>query len=252
MTPYYADSMVTLYHGDCRELLPSIDSTGVSCVIADPPYGETSLAWDRWPTGWVGSISVCVPRAASLWCFGSMRMFLDHGYGEFPGWSFAQEVVWEKHNGSSFHADRFKRVHELATHWYRGPWADVFKAPVTTPDALKKVSRRKRRPAHMGDIGNTTFVSEDGGPRLMRSVIYCRSEHGRAQNETQKPIGIVSPLIRYSCPPDGVVLSPFAGAGTDLVVAKALGLRAIGIELRESQCEIAAERCRQEVLELGA
>ena len=57
MRPYYADSMVTLYHGDCREVLPSIDVSGVSCVIADPPYGETTLEknasceWcDRGPT----------------------------------------------------------------------------------------------------------------------------------------------------------------------------------------------------------
>ncbi len=57
----------------------------------------------------------------SLWCFGSLRFWLteDRKFTDV-GWRYAQEVVWEKHNGSGFHADRFKRVHELAVHWYRG------------------------------------------------------------------------------------------------------------------------------------
>lgn len=252
MRPYYSDSLVTLYHGDCREVLPKIDCAAVSCVIADPPYGETSLEWDSWPEGWVGATANAVPRAASLWFFCSMRLLMmrERAFAH-SGWLFAQDIVWEKHNGSGFHADRFKRVHEYATHWYRGWWGDVFKAPVTTPDATARTVRRKRRPAHTGNIGAAAYTSEDGGPRLMRSVIYCRSEHGRAQNETQKPVGIVEPLVRYSARPGSAVLSPFAGSGTDLVVAKALGLRAIGIESREAQCEVAAERCRQEVLDFG-
>lgn len=51
-TPYYADEQVTLYLGDCREVLPALGVTA-DCIVADPPYGETSLAWDRWPDGWL-------------------------------------------------------------------------------------------------------------------------------------------------------------------------------------------------------
>jgi site-specific DNA-methyltransferase (adenine-specific) len=157
-------------------------------------------------------------------------------------------VIWEKHNGSSFHADRFKRIHENAVQFYRGQWADVFKSPVTTPDAVKKVSRRKKRPAHMGDIGLTTFISHDGGPRLMTSVIYARSCHGYAEHPTQKPLEILEPLIRYSVPPGGSVMDPFMGSGSTLVVAKRLGLSAVGIEIEERFCEIAAKRLSQQVL----
>ena len=72
--PYYQDESVTLYLGDCREVLPALDVTA-DCIIADPPYGETSLAWDRWPDGWTG---VAAAASRSMWCFGSLRMYLEH------------------------------------------------------------------------------------------------------------------------------------------------------------------------------
>ena len=135
MTPYYDRGGVTLWHGDCRDVLTALDLT-VDCVVADPPYGETSLAWDRWPDGWP---ALAATVASSMWCFGSMRMFLDRA-GEFADWKLSQDVVWEKHNGSGFHADRFRRIHEHATHWYRGDWSDVHHdAPVTNDATARSV-----------------------------------------------------------------------------------------------------------------
>lgn len=244
MQPYYSDGAVTLYHGDCREVLPTL---AADVTITDPPYGQTSLAWDRWVTGWLDLIP-----DAPLWCFGSLRMFMDRA-GEFTaaGWHLAQDVVWRKHNGSSFHNDRFRRIHEQVAHFYRGEWAEQYRDVQTTPDATPSVVRHKCRPTHMGVMADN-YRSEDGGPRLMLSVIEARSEHGRAEHPTQKPLGIVSPLIAYSCPPEGTVLDAFAGSGTTLVAAKNLGRRAIGIEVDERYCEIAARRLSQEILPLGA
>jgi site-specific DNA-methyltransferase (adenine-specific) len=248
--PYYQDDLVTLYQGDVREILPSLSLPDLSCVLADPPYGETSLTWDRWVPGWPSFVFDHLRDGISLWCFGSTRMFMRHAT-EFAFWRLAQDVVWEKHNGSNSAADRFRRVHEMALHWYRGEWSQVYAAPVYTPDATKRTVRRKKRPPQWGEIGEHTYTSEDGGPRMMRSVIYARSEHGRAENETQKPIAIVRPLVEHSCPVGGLLLSLFSGSGTDLVTAKQLGRRAVGIELREGQCEIAARRLSQNVLDFG-
>lgn len=252
MTPYFEQGGIRIFHGDSRELAAGLAAEDVRCIIADPPYGETSLEWDRWPDGWPGALAAAFPAfALSLWCWGSFRMFMERGHEIAQCWTLSQDIVWEKHNGSGFAADRFKRVHEIAVQWYRGPWGGVFKEPQVTNDAVERQLRRKRRPAHTGNIGATAYLSEDGGPRLMRSVFHVRSEHGRAVNPTQKPIGVIEPLIRYSVPRDSVVLEPFMGSGTGLVVAKSLGLRAIGIDVRESQCEAAANRVCQE-LALGA
>lgn len=239
LKPFYQDELVTLYNGDAMELMPHLPK--VHAVITDPPYGETSLDWDRWPDGWPALAATLAPQ---MWCFGSMRMFLDKR-SDLEDWKLAQDIIWEKHNGSSSSADRFRRVHELALHFYRGDWKPLFKQPQYTNDATARAVRRKKRPAHWGDIGASDYVSEDGGPRLMRSVIFARSCHGYAVNETQKPEDIVAPLVQYSVPPGGTLLDCFAGSGTMLAVARKTGRKAIGIEKRRSQCELIVDRLRQ-------
>ena len=241
MKPYYADDLVTLHLGDCREVLPALNITA-DCIVADPPYGETALPWDRWPDDWL-DVAATVTR--SLWCFGSLRMFLDRR-DEFAGWRLSQDVIWEKHNGSGLRNDRFKRVHEQPAHWYRGDWGGVYHETPTTADETAKTLRHKSKPLHWKDSGE--YASEDGGPRLMRSVIAVRSMHGRAIHPTEKPTGILTPLIAYACPTGGLVVDPFAGSGSTLDAARAAGRRAIGVEIDERYCETAARRLSQMVL----
>lgn len=247
--PFYQDSAVTLYHGDAMELAPRL-GVFADAVITDPPYGETSLDWDVWPKGWP---AVAGKLAPSLWCFGSFRMFWEQR-DQFEGWNLAQEIVWEKHNGSGLHADRFRRVHELATQFYQGQWEDVYKRP---PE-IEIVENRKRglltrgqKPEHFGAVESGSGYTYDG-TRLMRSVIPVRSCHGHAVNETQKPEGIVRPLVLYSVPVGGLVIDLFAGSGTTLAVSRQHGRRAIGIEKRESQCEEIVKRLAQQTMQFEA
>lgn len=230
----------TLYLGDCRAVLPEIEA---DACITDPPYGVTSLEWDKPINGW----SEMLP-CRSLWCFGSMRFFMA---ARFPGWTYAQEVIWEKHNGSNSMADRFRRLHEIAVHFYRGPWADLYKSPVTTADATARSVRRKRRPPHWNDIGAHQYESQDGGPRLMGSVIYARSCHGYAVHPTQKPVEILRPLIEYSCPPGGTVLDPFGGSFSTAVAALSLGRKFLGIEVDPERFEVGCENLRQSLRQQG-
>ncbi len=237
--PYYEDEAVTLYHGDALALLPLLPKA--DAVVTDPPYGETSLEWDVWPDGWP---DVAALVADQMWCFGSLRMFLDRR-DDLAGWKLAQDVVWEKHNGANLFNDRFRRVHELALHFYRGDWRELHKEPQYTNDATKRTARRKGRPEHWGALGDGAYQSQDGGPRMVGSVIYARSCHGYAVNETQKPEDIVAPLLQYSVPPGGLVVDCFAGSGTTGAVARKTGRRAILIEKRESQCRAIAQRLAQ-------
>lgn len=242
--PYYADDNVTLYCGRMEDVLPGL-GVRPDLVVADPPYGETSLAWDRWPVGWPALVA---EYASSMWCFGSMRMFLDRR-DEFSAWRLSQDVVWEKHNGTGFAADRFKRVHEVATHWYRGDWSLIHHdCPRVPYVGASKSARRNPPPPHTGAIGAYTY--EDDGTRLTRSVLRAPSVRGGI-HQTEKPIGLLEPLISYGCPPGGLVLDPFAGSCSTLVAARNLGRRAIGIEAREEQCETAVRRLAQDVLPLG-
>ncbi len=247
LKPFYQAEEITLYHGDCRDILPLLPP--VDALVTDPPYNETALDWDTWPTGWP---SLIVPLTRSFWCFGSFRMFWERRE-EFSEWTFSQDVIWEKHNGSSFHSDRFKRVHETMIHLYRGPWADIHKSPpvvTVTEDERRQKSRNLRRGQllqHLDHIEAGTGYEYDG-KRIMRSVIPVRSCHGHAVNETQKPEGIVAPLLEYCVPPGGTVLDCFAGSGTVLAVARRQGKQAIGIEKRESQCQEIVRRLSQKEL----
>lgn len=248
MTPYYTDDRVQLYLGDCREVLPALGVTA-DLVVADPPYGETSLAWDTWPEEW---LQVAAGVAQSLWCFGSMRMFLQRGR-EFDdaGWKLSQDVVWEKPVGSGFAADRFRRVHETAAHWYRGPWTEVHhdapREPYSGPPMHHGHHGVKRAGvAHTGTIGSEPWV--DDGTRLMRSVI--KAPQVRGGHPTEKPTALLELLIAYGCPPGGLVVDPMAGSGSTLDAARQSGRRAIGVEAHEPYCEAAAKRLAQDVLPL--
>jgi site-specific DNA-methyltransferase (adenine-specific) len=237
----------TILLGDCREVLLSLAAGSVDACITDPPYGDTSLDWDRQVQGWVPAVARVLKPAASFWVFGSMR-FLAPLFAEMEanGFRYSQDIVWEKQNGTGFHTDRFRRVHEHAVLFYRGAWSDVYHDTQYTNDALAKTVRRKTSPAHTGRIDAGHYVSHGGGPRMQRSVMQVRNEHGRAVHPTKKPVDLLRPLIRYSVPPGGLVVDPFAGSGSTLIAAHAEGRSAFGVERDDRHFGIASTRLEEE------
>ena len=248
-TPYYQDETVTLYHGRFEDVLPTLNITA-DLIVTDPPYGETSLAWDTWPKGWP---TLAAQHARSMWCFGSMRMFLTQR-DEFSDWRLSQDIVWAKPRGSSTTADRFSRSHEHALYWYRGNWSEIHHDPprIAYHGPPVSVPRGASRPNDGGRVresmvARTPYV--EIGTRLMLSVIPGKAGDPRhILNPTQKPLTVLEPLIHYGCPVGGLVLDLFAGSASTLVAARNTGRRAIGIEAREDQCEQAANRLSQGIL----
>jgi site-specific DNA-methyltransferase (adenine-specific) len=249
--PFYEDESVRLLLGDMREVLPRLDVTPDAAVL-DPPYGETSASWDRWVDGWPAVVGSVLPSSASLWCFGSTRMFLEHAQ-DFEGWKYAQEQLWIKRNGTGPGSrDRLSKVHEWAVHWYRGRWSDLHheweREPVDGPD--KGYVRRLAPAAEHRREGRLSAWTDDG-MRLRRSVVEAPSVRFEKRHQDEKPLATVLPLVRECVPPGGLVLDCFAGACTTGVAAKILGRRAVLVEADEETCEKAAVRLSQGVLELG-
>lgn len=236
-----------IHVGDCREILPAMAAAIADCCITDPPYGDTSLEWDSICPGWIEHVARALKPAASIWVFGSMR-FLAPMFAEMAAHDFrySQDIVWKKQNGTGFHNDRFRRVHEHAVMFYRGAWGGVYHEAQYTNDARAKVVRRKARPAHTGHIDAGHYVSEDGGPRLMRSVMEVRNEHGRAIHPTQKPLELLLPMIRYSCPAGGTVLDPFAGSASTGAAAAIEGRMSVLIEKDPATAAAAQQRLDNE------
>ncbi len=243
---YWADETCSLYLGDCREILPALGVTA-DLIVADPPYSCTPLAWDRWPDGWL-EVAASVTR--SMWCFLPLRQFAEPPYRgiEFraAGWKLSQDSVWEKGNGGGVAADRFRRVHENMTHWYRGLWRDIYHVTPRVAATPEQMARNGTAPkirasaAHLGKYGRQSW--REDGTRLIRSVVKAKSRRGLAIHETEKPPDLLSPLIEYACPPGGLLIDPFAGSCSSLMTARMTGRHAIGIESREAQAEQAIRR----------
>lgn len=234
------DGRVRLFLGDCRDVLPRLEP--VDLVLTDPPYGETSLSWDR-VFEWLSLVRPVLKDSGSVWCFGSLKFFMRMACS-IDGWTVAQDLVWEKHNGSNAFKDRFRRVHEQAIQLYKddAPWAHVMKNPQFTNDAVARTVRRKAQIPQWGEIHEAGYETVDGGPRLMRSVLFCRSCHGTAEHPTQKPIEVALAPIAYSSNAGDTVLDNFMGSGTFGVASVRLGRSFVGIESHPEYFEVAKRR----------
>lgn len=242
-----------LLNADCRRAMPEYGP--FDCIIADPPYGDTSLPWDKMVRGWEKVAASALKPTGSMWIFGSLRFFmLAHRPIRAAGLRVTQEIVWEKHNGSGFHADRFKRVHELVVQVIRSDakWSSVYNDVQKTNDATARTVRRKKRPPHTGHIEAASYVSEDGGPRIMRSVIFERSCHGRAIHPTEKPVPLLETLIRTSCPEGGTVGDFFAGSGSVGEACQNTRRNYVGCEIDPVYAARAEARLRQNLFGCAA
>ena len=236
--------MMRLLHGDCREIMEN--EGPFDLIIADPPYGDTSLTWDHQVEGWLHTAYYRLKPSGSIWMFGSMRSFMSVGFAVAQaGLRYAQDIVWEKHNGSGLHADRFKRVHEHVVQFYRAnvAWSQVWNEVQTTADATARTVRRKSTPAHhMGRRAKSSYQSVNGGPRIMRSVIAIPSCHGHAIHPTEKPVDLLQILIRTSCPAGGLVGDFFAGSGAVAEACVSSGRDYVGCEIDPEMVEKARTR----------
>jgi site-specific DNA-methyltransferase (adenine-specific) len=219
VTPYYADEWVTIYHGDCRE----IDAwLAADVLVTDPPYG---IDWRRGPNtnayskahaGIIGDEDTSVrDHALRLWGSKPAAVFGSF-YAPFPQ-DVRQVLVWAKPADAG--------VVGSVTGWRR----DAEPVFLCGDWPVRKVERSSVLRSHQRSIKSVTV--ETGHPHT-------------------KPRDILRGLITAG--PDGVVADPFAGSGSTLRAAKDLGRHAIGIEIEERYCEIAAKRMAQEVLPLVA
>lgn len=219
MKPYYQDASVTIYHGDCREVIPTL-ALDDCVVITDPPYGiahksnhvapTTTARWMNSAIANDGDVSVrnFVLSSFTEWiCFGSHKAALPPGV--------RGTLVWDKGPSSG--------MGDLSFPW-KLSWELVFVS------------------------GSRWSGHRDEGV-IKGHHIVTRASMGR-MHPNEKPVTLMQTLIAKH--PAACVLDPFMGSGSTLVAAKNLGRTAFGIEVDERYCEIAARRCSQETLDLGA
>lgn len=212
--PYYQDDRVTLYHGDCLEIT---DWLTADAMVSDVPYG---MAFRSGMNGAFGESEIVgdedtTARDAALSLWGSKPALI------FGKWSVPRPtgvrlvLTWEKGNHVG--------MGDLSL-----PWKPNTEEIYVLGDGF--IGHRGSAVIHCNAIAGTVG----------------RADQGTRYHPTQKPTALMEHLIS-KCPP-GVITDPFAGSGTTLAAAKAQGRKAIGVEIEERYCEIAAKRLAQDTL----
>jgi site-specific DNA-methyltransferase (adenine-specific) len=204
MKPYYERDGITIYHGDCREILPHVKA---DCVVTDPPFGMSYCSgWQERPIANDHDTS-------------ARDTFLQ-------AWAPKPAVVFGRWDCPRPEGVRARLI------WDKGEWPGM--GDLQFP---------------WGPSDEEAYVIGDGfAGRRMGTVMRVRRLPGASLlHPNEKPPELLQ-IILQRCPP-GVILDPFMGSGTTLVAAKLEGRKAIGIEIEERYCEIAAKRLAQGVLD---
>jgi site-specific DNA-methyltransferase (adenine-specific) len=220
MTPYWQsdDGRITLYHGDCLEIMRELPDGCVDCVITDPPYDTKTHEGARYGFRKTSSEIPFAPlvdtrfvqdclRIAERWvlCFCALEMYGD--YKQTAGDAWVRAGFWRRRNGvPQFTGDRPGQPGEGIA-------------------IMHNPNRAKVWNSH-GKHGYWDFCIEQAG----------------RQHPTQKPLPLMSSLILDFAQDEGTILDPFMGSGTTGVACVKTGRRFIGIEIDEGYCAIAKKR----------
>lgn len=221
MSLYYQDDYVTLYHGDCREVLPGLTETA-DLLVTDPPYGvdfksnwsgHAKIANDDGTADIMGMLALAVTK---------LRRH-RHAY-VFGAWDFAgtnltahTQLIWDK---------GIVGMGDLSM-----PWGTSHEPITFAVHESSKANREQGKGRLSARIRQGTVLRAD------RTNGASSRRH-----PTEKPVTLLRQLIESSSCFGDLVLDPFAGVGSTLVSAALEGRRSVGIELEEKYCEISAKR----------
>lgn len=228
MTPYYDDGGITIYHGDCRDVLPRLSG---DLVLTDPPYSHKNTSGK----GIARTSAMYAPGGAlaSLLSF-DLSLYADLLVGAAP-----MLVAFHSRDlvpDYAALARATRRSYDLHL-WYK-PNAPPFTGSSWKSDVEYIALVWSKRPGWARH------------PVAMYSKVWIGgNQSGSPEHPMGKPAGLMAKYIAVLDAQD--VIDPFMGAGTTLVAAKQLGRRAIGVEREERYCEIAAKRLCQQTLSLG-
>jgi site-specific DNA-methyltransferase (adenine-specific) len=238
MTPYYDHAGITIYHGDCRDILPHLEP--VDLVLTDPPY-----------LGLLGGVK--------LWCDGGVSKSINESFSIGDVWDASLDWIAMANNNFTMGAFIFCSYHfvdlipkeinakrvALLTWYKRNSPLAVNNVPRFTTEFIWAF---KKDPGLIWrNIKNTCIDIPllQGGCMATERLL---DNHGVTLHPTQKPVRLIEFLLSVG---GDTILDPFMGSGTTLVAAKQLGRKAVGIEIEERYCEIAVRRLQQECFDFS-
>jgi site-specific DNA-methyltransferase (adenine-specific) len=225
--PYYSHGGVTIYHGDCREVLPHVRA---DVCITDPPYNDATHSGATTNGGGVARKLVTFPPISDADLLGAFAAISD----AVRRWTIAT-VAWQ-------HAILLSQNTPAGLRFVRlGAWVKHAPMPQLTGD----------RPAQGWEA--VAILHRDGGKLRWNgggkaAVFRHGSTNVKALWPTEKPLPLIREFLALFAEAGDLVVDPFCGSGTTLRAAKDAGYAVVGCDVSEAACEIAAKRCAQEVL----
>lgn len=253
--PYYADEHVTLYHGDCIDILPDLTDSSVDLVLTDLPYGTTDCKWDTplpMDRLWVEWKRLLNPAGAIA--LTASQPFTSTLVSSNPA-AFKVEWIWEKNAGSNFGTVKRQpmKEHESVLVF---AWGKYTYNPQMQERSASGLSRVKSgvvnysTTAEVYSKGGLTGKASSHRPDLRYPRSIQRFNRERGLHPTQKPVDLMRYMIRTYTDEGATVLDNCAGSGSTLVAAAREGRKAVGIELEERYCEVIAKRFSQDAFNL--
>lgn len=242
MQPYYQDDYITLFNGNCFDVLPTIEEK-IDMVNTDPPFNLVRCAWDKEIIDlsllWQQLHAIAHPNTAFV--FTGAQPFTSKlvasNYKEFK-----QELIWRKTQGTGhMNCKRMAlKNHENILIFYgRQP---VYNPQMTAGKPYTTTNNpRLNRVYGKSKVNRTVNTTGDRYPLSVLDFKYDTKRY----HPTQKPVALCEYMLKTYTNEGQLVVDPFAGAGSSLVAAKKLGRRAIGIELDASYCDIIVERLKE-------
>lgn len=230
MKPYYEHGGITIYHGDCREVLPCLPTDSVDLLVTDPPYGINWKSNQRREKldGIHGDNSIVIAMRglnASIRVWRRTRHAYVFGRFDLSTLPVSEpvELIWDKRNMSGG---------DLSC-----PWGMEHEYILFFTNCKRDGVDVKR--------GGLAARLRKGSVLSFQRITSTQGD----LHPTEKPLPLLRELIESSSRIGETVLDPFMGSGSTLKACELEGRNAIGIEIEERYCEIAAKRLSQEVLQ---
>ena len=252
MEPYYKNDLVTLYQGDCLEVMEELDETFDAC-ITDPPYGTTECAWDTaipFIPMWT-QLERLVKHGGAICLFGT-EPFSSALRMSNPS-KFRYDWIWDKNHGVNFAQAPYMplKVHEIISVFSDGTIAQNSKVRmVYNPQGTVECEMAMRGKLASGHRVNRSVQKGYTQRRTNypKSILHFKYTYGL--HPTQKPVGLMEYLVKTYTDEGGLVLDFTAGSGSTGLACMHAGRSCVLIEKEEMYCEVIRERLENDSFQM--
>ena len=238
MGPYYDHDGITLYHGDCLDVMASLEATSFDAVIADVPFGSTDNPWDQiipFAPMW-SELKRLTRRRAAIVLF-AREPFSSTLVVSNPN-AYKHKWIWDKGLSGSFHLAKYQplQVDEDIFVFGFGP---VNYYPQMVNGKLRYKGGHNGHPSMGGLRPIEKHLSDEYYPS---NILRFTPVRKGSLHPTQKPLALMEYLVKTYTHEGDTVLDFTSGSGTTLRAAKNLNRYAVGIELHEPYCAATVKR----------